>query len=302
MENRRPPRSNSNDRKSYFGQSRGAPPNRSNDRTGNGRPPGDKSAGRGGDGRSADNRAGGQKTRSNDTRWRDGRSDGRFARKDGFAPGGYNKRRPDARRGPARGVKAKEPEQNLIKITSDAQITDGKFRGLTLINSVSPKTIHTNRKLREVVFKVISRRVKGGRILDLGSGCGTIGIEAISRGAMLATFVERSARMCTILRKNLAAMGIKDGHGEVAEEEINSFLKKAARRKRVWDLVYFDLPVGDEHTAILDDLTSGCGLKSRGLLIVEHEPNFTNPDNLKQLRPWRTIDHGEKILSIYERI
>jgi 16S rRNA (guanine966-N2)-methyltransferase len=301
MENRRPPRSNSTDRKSYFGQGRGTPQNRSNNsRSGNGRPQGDKPAGRGTDNRAADNR--GQKPRSNDSRWRDGRTDSRFARKDGFAPGGYAKRRPDDRRGPARGVKRNEPEPILIKITSDAQITDGRFRGQTLINSVSPKSIHTNRKLREVVFKVVSRRVKGGRILDLGSGCGTIGIEAISRGAMLATFVERSARMCTILRKNLEAMGIKDGHGEVAETEIGAFLKKAARRKRVWDLVYFDLPIGDEHTAILDDLTSGCGLKSRGLLIIEHDQGFSHPDNLRQLRPWRTIDHGEKILSIYERI
>ena len=144
--------------------------------------------------------------------------------------------------------------------------------------------------------------MKGGRILDLGCGCGTIGIEAISRGAMLATFVDRSARMCTILKKNLAAMGIKDGHGEIVEAEIIAFLKKAARRKRVWDLVYFDLPAGDEHTAILDGLTNGYGLKSRGLLIIEHEPAFSHPDSLNKMRPWRTIDHGEKILSIYERI
>ena len=305
MENRRPPRSNSTDRKSYFGQGRSTPQNRTDNRPGNGRPPGDRTISRGPDNRTADNRGGGgQRSRSNDSRYgrTDGRTDGRYARKDGFAPGGYNKRRPDARRGQARGVKSEEPETNLVKITSDAQITDGRFRGQTLTNSVSPKSIHTNRKLREVVFKVVSRRVKGGRILDLGCGCGTIGIEAISRGAMLATFVDRSARMCTILKKNLAAMGVKDGHGEIVEAEIIAFLKKAARRKRVWDLVYFDLPAGDEHTAILDSLTSGHGLKSRGLLIIEHEPEFSHPDNLRKLRPWRTIDHGEKILSIYERI
>ncbi len=301
MENRRPPRSNSTDRKSYFGPGRGAPQNRGTGRPGNGRPQGDRPERSSGN-RVADNRGGGRKPGSNDSRWRTGRSDGRFARKDGSGPSGYNKRRSDGRSGPAGGSRRNEPEQNLVKITSDAQITDGRFRGQTLLNSVSPKSVHTNRKLREVVFKVISRRVKGGRILDLGSGCGTIGIEAISRGAMLATFVERSARMCTILRKNLATIGIKDGHGEIVESEIVGFLKKAARRKRVWDLVYFDTPAGDEHTAILDCLTSGCGLKSRGLLIVEHEPQFSPPENLKQLRPWRTIDHGERILSIYERI
>ena len=192
--------------------------------------------------------------------------------------------------------------ENEIKITSDAQITDGRFRGKTLLNSPSPKAPHTSRRIREIVFKVISRRVKGGRILDLGAGSGTIGIESISRGAMLATFVERSARMCTLLRKNLAEIGVKDGHGEVVECEILSFLKKAARRKRVWDVVYFDIPHGDEHAAILDALSGGCGIKSRGLLIVEHASEFSHPDNIKQLRRWRTIDSGEKILSIYERI
>lgn len=119
---------------------------------------------------------------------------------------------------------------------------------------------------------------------------------------MLATFVERSARMCTLLRKNLSEIGIKDGHGEVAETEILLFLKNAARRKRVWDVVYFDLPQSEEHAVILDGLSNGHAIKSRGLLIVEHGSDVSFPDNIKQLRRWRTIDHGERILSIYERI
>ncbi|MEO8574403.1 MAG: RsmD family RNA methyltransferase [Pyrinomonadaceae bacterium] len=189
-----------------------------------------------------------------------------------------------------------------IKITSDAQIIDGRFRGQTLQNSPSPKASHTNGNLRDVVFKVISRRVSGGRILDLGAGCGTIGIEAISRGAMLATFVERSARMCTLIRKNLTDIGIKDGHGEVVEAEILLFLKNASRRKRVWDVIYLDLPFSDEHAQIFDGLSSGSAIKLHGLLIIEHTPEVSHPDNIKQLRRWRTIDQGERILTIYERI
>ncbi len=138
--------------------------------------------------------------------------------------------------------------------------------------------------------------------MDLGAGVGTIGIEAISRGAMLVTFVERSARMCTLIRKNLSEVGVKDGHGEVVEIEILPFLKKAGRRKRVWDVVYFDLPHNEEHAAILDCLSSGYAIKPRGLLIIEHTSEFSHPDNVKQLRRWRTIDQGEKILTIYERI
>jgi 16S rRNA (guanine(966)-N(2))-methyltransferase RsmD len=297
MENRRPPRSNSTDRKPYFGRGRGAPGPRDNNRPANSRPDGD---GRGN--RSSDGKGTSARTGSNDSRWGGGRSDGGF-RKDGgrrFGPGKFDRAKGGQRGRP--GSNKSVVAENQIKITSDGQITDGRFRGQKLQNSPSPKAPHTDRKLREIVFKVISRRVKGGRILDLGAGVGTIGIEAISRGAMLATFVERSARMCTVLRKNLSEIGIKDGHGEVAETEILLFLKNAARRKRVWDVVYFDVPHCDEHAVILDGLSNGHAIKSRGLLIVEHQSEISFPDNIKQLRRWRTIDHGEKILSIYERI
>ena len=297
MENRRPPRSHSSDRKPYFGRGRGAPSLRDRNQPGNSQANGERPAPRSNDGRGPTHH-----TRPNDSRFQDGRSDGRFRGDDGkrFGPGRFDKNKGDQKGRPRSGKPtAIEPE---IRITSDTQITDGRFRGRTLQNLPSPKTLHTSRKLREIVFKVISRRVKGGRILDLGAGSGTIGIEAISRGAMLATFVERSARMCTLLRKNLAEIGIKDGHGEVVEAEILPFLKKAALRKRVWDVVYFDLPQGDEHAAILDGLSAGSAIKSRGLLIIEHASGLSHPDNIKQLRRWRTIEQGEKILSIYERI
>ncbi|MEO8042284.1 MAG: RsmD family RNA methyltransferase [Acidobacteriota bacterium] len=297
MENRRPPRSNSTDRKPYFGRGKGAPAFRDKNRTADPPRDGDGRGNRSGDGRGL-----GIRTRSNDSRLGGGRSDGAF-RNDSerrFGPGKFDKTRSD-QHGRSRTGKPIVAE-NQIRITSDGQITDGRFRGQTLSNSPSPKAAHTDRKLREVVFRVISRRVKGGRILDLGAGVGTIGIEAISRGAMLATFVERSARTCALIRKNLSEIGIKDGHGEVVETEIFLFLKNSARRKRVWDVVYFDLPPCDEHAAILDGLSRGYAIKSRGLLIVEHASDVSFPDNIRQLRRWRTIDHAGKILSIYERI
>ena len=176
------------------------------------------------------------------------------------------------------------------------------MRGKALLNSCSPNAVHTNRKIRETVFKVISRRIKAARVLDLGAGSGTIGIEAISRGAMLATFVERSARMCTFIRKNLAEMGVKNGHGEIVEMEIIPFLIRSSRRKRLWDVVYFDLPDGDEHAAILDHLSRGAAIKSGGLLFIEHASTASYPESISNLKRRRTIEQGEKILSVYERI
>jgi 16S rRNA (guanine966-N2)-methyltransferase len=295
MENRRPPRSNSSGRKSYFDRSRGAPGYRDGKPTGQGpgrparKPP--RADGRYQDGTA---RPGGPKRR-------DARPSGEFGRGDGNRIG-YSRYpgRNDGRRGPRteKGV----PREPLIRITSDAQITDGKLRGKTLQNSVSPNSIPTKRKIREIAFKILSRRVKAARVLDLGAGPGTIGLEAISRGAMLATFVERSARMCTFIRKNLAEFGVKDGHGEVVEMEILPFLIRCARRKRAWDIVYFDVPDSDEHRAIVDHLGRGCGINTGGLLLIEHKSETQYPESIRTLKRWRTVDQGETIVTIYERI
>lgn len=160
----------------------------------------------------------------------------------------------------------------------------------------------TKRKIREIAFKIVARRIKAARVLDLGAGSGTIGIEAISRGAMLATFVERSARMCSFIRKNLTEMGVKNGHGEIVEMEILPFLMRSSRRRRLWDIVYFDLPKGAEHGEILDLLSRGRTIREGGLLLVEHDSRTTYPDNISSLKRWRTVEHGETVVSIYERI
>jgi len=297
MENRRPPRSNSSSRNPNFDRGRGAPSYRGPKPTGHGAGTPQRRINRSGDGRTQDT-----SSRVGDQNRRDGRSAGDFRRNDGNRPG-YNRFDPRRGNGKGRGPVGKhQPSEVEIRITSDAQITDGRLRGKTLLNSVSPYAVPTKRKLREIAFKLMSRRVKAARVLDLGAGSGTIGIEAISRGAMLATFVDRSARMCNFIRKNLAEMGVKDGHGEVIEMEILPFLKRSSRRKRSWDLVYFDLPDGDEHAAILDHLSNGGGIISGGLLFIEHGSATSYPDAISKLKRWRTIEQGEKILSIYERI
>ena len=294
MENRRPPRSNSSGGKPYFDRGRDAPSYRGARPSGpgTGKPP---RGPRSGDGRSRDGRG-----PTGDPQRRDGRAGGGFNRGDG-RPGSnrFNSRAGD---GNNRGRPDKFKPEIEIRITSDAQVTDGKLRGKTLLNSVSPNTVPTTRKLREVAFKAMSRRIKAARVLDLGAGSGTIGIEAISRGAMLATFVERSARMCSFIRKNLTEMGVKDGHGEVVEMEIIPFLMRCSRRGRSWDIVYFDLPNGDEHAAILDHLSRKVAIKLGGLLLIEHASDTSYPDSISKLKRWRTIEQGERILTIYERI
>ncbi len=202
----------------------------------------------------------------------------------------------------ARG-KIEKSWENKVKpqIVSDLQITDGKHIGKYLHVSTSPKMHQTARHLRESMFKILFKKVKGARFLDLCAGVGTIGIEAISRGAVLSTFVERSAKMCSVIEKNLEIFEIKEGHGEVFKMEAVPFLKQMGKRRRRWDVVYFDPSFGADFEEVLKYFERGIGVERLGVLIIEHHTEMFFPENLGVMKRWRVIIQDENSLSFYEK-
>lgn len=201
-----------------------------------------------------------------------------------------------------KGKNFKSPERlDRTPIVSDMQITDGRFFGKYLQTTASPKARVTSRHIREVMFRILQRRIRAGRFLDLCAGAGTMGIEAISRGALIGTFVERSAKMCGFIKKNLAALNIKEGHGEIFKAEAIPFLKQMEKRRRVWDVVFFDPPPDADYDEILDYFKRGAALKSKGILVVEHPAEMFFPENIGVLNRWRVVAQDETALSFYER-
>jgi 16S rRNA (guanine966-N2)-methyltransferase len=181
------------------------------------------------------------------------------------------------------------------------QITDGKHRGRLLTTTVSPKLLPTPRRMRETMLKILFRRVRAGRFLDLCAGCGMIGIEAISRGALISTFVERSAKMCSFIKKNLEACHIKEGHGEVCEMEVVPFLIKMSKRRRFWDVVYFDPPYDSNYDEALKYFARGVTVKPNGVLVIEHHSDKFLPEKIGIMKRWRVLIQGDSALSFYER-
>lgn len=213
-----------------------------------------------------------------------------------------NRFQPKNRSAPLRNKNPKPPvKQDTTALVSDLQVTDGKFFGKYLQTSQSPKTRTTSRRIREVMFRILQRRVRAGRFLDLCAGAGTIGIEAISRGALIGTFVERSAKMCGFIKKNLTAFNIKEGHGEIFEIEVVPFLKRMEKRRRKWDVVFFDPPRDADYDEILAFFSRGTALKSKGILVVEHPAEMFFPENVGVLNRWRVVAQDDTALSFYER-
>ena len=92
--------------------------------------------------------------------------------------------------------------------------------------------------MREAVFSILGD-VSGARVLDLFAGSGALGIEALSRGAAQATFVDSSPAAVRAVRENLEALGQS---AEVRRADARAFLRSARKAKRQYDLVFLDPP------------------------------------------------------------
>src|SRR5216684_5729755 len=133
------------------------------------------------------------------------------------------------------------------------RIIAGKYRGRTLKSPPSLQTRPTYDRLRETLFNILAPRIKGARFLDLCAGSGAVGIEALSRGAAHATFVDQSRRMCALIEANLVAIGIDEGEADVVSAEVLVFLRGRANKEGgPFDIMFFDPPYATDYETILD--------------------------------------------------
>jgi 16S rRNA (guanine966-N2)-methyltransferase len=115
------------------------------------------------------------------------------------------------------------------------RVVAGEFKGRRLAAPRGRRTRPTADRVREAIFSMLGD-VSGARVLDLYAGSGALGIEALSRGAESAVFVERDRAALAALARNLEATGAP---GEVRRQDVARFL---ARQEGTFDLVFCDPP------------------------------------------------------------
>ncbi len=133
------------------------------------------------------------------------------------------------------------------------RVVAGIYKGRRLEAPRGRSTRPTSDKVREAVFSILGS-VEGSRVLDLYAGTGAMGIEALSRGAADATFVDSDPHALRALRENLDQLGVENPRALHADA--SSFLRQAAQRPQRWDLVFCDPPYRLAHRLgpDLDDL------------------------------------------------
>jgi 16S rRNA (guanine966-N2)-methyltransferase len=119
------------------------------------------------------------------------------------------------------------------------RVVAGRYGGRRLVAPAGAATRPTSDRVREALFSVLGASVQDARVLDLFAGSGALGIEALSRGAAEAVFVDRAQPAIVAVRANLDALGIAAG---VRRMQARTALRAAAARGEAYDLVFLDPP------------------------------------------------------------
>ena len=184
------------------------------------------------------------------------------------------------------------------------RIIAGKYRGRNLSSPPSLAVRPTSDRLRETLFNIIAPRIEGTRFLDLCAGSGAVGIEALSRGARHVTFVDRSRRMCSLIKANLDLCRIEEDEREVVQSDAHDYLRRVLGQGSFdsWDLVFFDPPYADDYLPILETFGTQAStlLAETGLLVVEHHHKNELKDEAGSIIRRRILKQGDSALSFYE--
>ena len=150
------------------------------------------------------------------------------------------------------------------------RIIAGSRKGHSIAAPKGLDTRPTSDRVREAVFDIVAAWVEGADILDLFAGSGAMGLEALSRGAARAVFVEGDPAACRTIERNLDKLGL---HGEVRCADV---LATIANERRRYDLVFCDPPYAErDHEALARYLP---GLLADGGLLVFETAAKVEPD------------------------
>lgn len=182
------------------------------------------------------------------------------------------------------------------------RVIAGQFRSRTLTTPKGLDTRPTSDRLRETLFNVLAPRIEGAIFLDLYSGSGAVGIEALSRGAKEVIFVENAEPAVRAIRANLASLDIRGGY-TLDSRNTAAALRRLASNSRSINLIFLDPPYADEaeYESSLTLLSGECRklLAPTAIVIAEHEKKVNLSDNYGDLNRYRSLKQGDSILSFY---
>jgi 16S rRNA (guanine966-N2)-methyltransferase len=173
------------------------------------------------------------------------------------------------------------------------RIIAGEFRSRRLKTLQGLTTRPTPDRLREALFNVLAPRIAETVFMDLYAGTGAVGIEALSRGARRAIFVEKNRAAVEVIRSNLRTLGL-EGRAEVLTSKPGPVIERMSA-----DIVFLDPPyeLEREYDLTMQALSAG----ESNLAIVQHASRVALEPDYGRLHRFRVLKQGDNSLSLYER-
>ena len=186
------------------------------------------------------------------------------------------------------------------------RITGGEFRGRVIQTPPGDKTRPTQAKLRQALFNSIQMSVPGAVVLDLFAGSGSLGFEALSRGAEKVVFAESGRSQLKLLEKNIATLGVGDRAEIVAEPLLSSGALRRISSFAPYGIVLADPPYADGwELKLIDQCPWEQWLESEGLFCLEWGAQKSQVSELPEQAPFlakaREKAYGDSILTTYLR-
>jgi 16S rRNA (guanine966-N2)-methyltransferase len=180
------------------------------------------------------------------------------------------------------------------------RVISGKYRGRRLKGPVGLELRPTGDRLKETLFNVLGSRVSDGVVLDVFGGSGSIGIEALSRGARQVVFIESAAAACRLIRHNLGLCGIKTGY-RIVQEDVFGAMRSLARQDFRANIAFFDPPYDFKPYRDLLEIAFNRNLVTQSApVVIEHHRKADLPESGERYRRSRVIRQGDHVLSFFE--
>ena len=180
------------------------------------------------------------------------------------------------------------------------RVVAGSAKSLKLKTIEGMETRPTQDRIKETLFNMIQYDIPGSTFLDLFSGSGGIGIEALSRGAKEAYFVEKAKPALRCIRENLRYTKL-DKKAQVLATDVNSAIRQLETKNVTFDHIFMDPPYyKNMFIDALSSIDEADLLCDDGIIVVEHDTKEKFVDKIGRLEKTRYKKYGNTTLTFYK--
>ena len=178
------------------------------------------------------------------------------------------------------------------------RVISGKARGVSLMTPKGEHTRPTADRVKEALFSIIQFDLPGAKVLDLFGGTGQLGIEAISRGAKSAVFVDARDDACRLIKENLKRTKM-EAEGTVVRSDYLQYLNRC---KEQFDIIILDPPYAEVFLEnALKIITEIDILQSGGIIIAERPLGKDLPWDFPGFNRSKDYKYGQILLTLYRK-